>query len=142
MQHLIITLALLFTTVLFGQSKSPDGLIKSDIKVTVTNVTSNNGEVRFALYDRENFLKIPLKALSSKINDGKSTVIFEDIPIGEYAIACFHDENGNEQMDFYENGMPKEHYGSSNNPMNLGPPEYELSRFDLYKNDLSLEIKF
>ena len=72
----------------------------------------------------------------------KCTIIFKDLKSASYAIRYFHDENGNAQMDFYENGMPKEHYGSSNNPMNLGPPEYELSRFDLYKNDLSLEIKF
>ena len=34
---------------------------------------------------------------------------------GEYAIAVFHDENGNGKMDKHLFGIPKEPYGFSNN---------------------------
>ncbi len=143
MQHLILALALLFSSLLFGQS--PDNLentTENSVTVTVVNVLSDTGEVKFAFYTEENFRKVPLYANSATIKNGKSTVVFENVPAGEYAVLCFHDENENNRMDFYENGMPKESYGTSNNIMTFGPPEFENSKFVVSENDLTLEIKF
>ncbi len=115
---------------------------KQTITATVVNVTSNNGKVSYALYNKDNFMKEPVKAKSSKIIDGKSTVVFNDVPAGEYAIVCYHDKNDNNKMDFQPNGMPIENYGASNNVMNFGPPQYEDAKFTIIDNNVSLEIRF
>ena len=111
------------------------------ITATVVNVTSNKGNVGFALFNKENFRKIPIQGKRAKISEGKSTVIFENIPEGEYAIICYHDKNNNNKMDFQSNGMPLEDFGASNN-MSFGPPNYEDAKFVITDKNVSLEIRF
>ena len=64
------------------------------------------------------------------------------VPKGEYAIICYHDENENRRMDFHENGIPKESYGTSNDVINFGPPQFDTSKFEVTEEDLNLGIKF
>ena len=143
MQHVILAIALFISATLFSQSQN--SLEKTEgktITVTSVNALSDNGDVKFALYTRENFSKLPMLSAAATIEDGKSTAAFKNVPAGVYAVVCFHDENKNERMDFYENGMPKESYGTSNNTLSLGPPQFENSKFEVTDNDLTLEIKF
>ncbi|MBL4568369.1 MAG: DUF2141 domain-containing protein [Flavobacteriaceae bacterium] len=115
---------------------------KRTITVVVPNITSNVGEVKYALYNQETFMKSPLQSKSSKIENGKSSVTFENIEPGTYAVICFHDKNGNNAMDFEPNGMPKEDFGASNNVMSFGPPQFEDAKFDVTDKNVTLEIKF
>ena len=143
MQHLILGLALLLSSVVLAQSNEKNQLTDANtIKVSVTNALNNNGTISFALYSEEGFLKMPINSKSSTIEKGLSTVIFENISEGSYSVVCFHDENSNGKMDFELNGMPKENYGASNNVMNYGPPQFEDSKFDVKNEDVTLEIKF
>lgn len=112
------------------------------ITATVVNVTSNEGKVGFALYNKDNFMKKPIFASNVDIIDGKSTVTFKDVTPGDYAVVCYHDKNSNDKMDFATNGMPLEDYGSSNNVMNFGPPTFENAKFTVSDKNVSLEIKF
>ena len=117
-------------------------LEKRTITIVVPNITSNVGEVKYALYNQETFMKAPLQAKSSKIEKGKSIVTFENIEPGTYAVVCFHDKNGNNTMDFQPNGMPSEDFGATNNVMNFGPPQFEDAKFDVTDKNVTLEIKF
>lgn len=112
------------------------------ITVTVVNVTSDSGKVGFALYDKTTFNMTPIQGAESKIIDGKSIVVFENVVSGEYAIICYHDKNNNDKMDFEANGMPLEDYGASNNNMSFGPPKFDDAKFTVSDKDVSLEIKF
>ena len=85
-------------------------------------------------------MKTPLQSKNGKIENGISTVTFENVKPGNYAIVCFHDKNDNNKMDFQANGMPMEDYGASNNIMTYGPPQYDNSKFEL--SDIELKIKF
>ncbi|WP_237275385.1 DUF2141 domain-containing protein [Tenacibaculum ovolyticum] len=115
----------------------------SKITVTVINATSGAGKVSYALYNKENFRNEPILAKSSVIKEGKSIVVFNDVPKGEYAVICFHDKNDNDKMDFQANGMPIEDYGVSTNNINrFGPPVFEDAKFTVIDKDVSLEIKF
>ena len=134
-----IIATLLAATFLFAASLTEQ---KRTITASVTNVTSDNGKVSFALYDKESFMKKPLQAKSSKIVKGVSTVTFENVAPGEYSVICFHDKNDNDKMDFQPNGMPMEDYGTSNNVMTFGPPQYENSKFTVTDKNVTLEIKF
>lgn len=116
---------------------------KSSITVSINNVSSDEGSVGYALYNKDNFMvAAPVKAAKSEIKDGKTSVTFKDIPLGNYAILCYHDKNNNGQMDFEANGMPKEAYGGSNNVMSMGPPQWEDCKFELSEEPLELEIRF
>ena len=59
----IILVAALFTTNNLSAQNS-------NITATVVNVTSDLGKVGYALYDKANFMKIPIQASESKIKDG------------------------------------------------------------------------
>ncbi|MEQ6122778.1 DUF2141 domain-containing protein [Pseudotenacibaculum sp. MALMAid0570] len=135
----ILATILIATTILTGGLMSNK---KQKVTATVVNVTSNDGKVAFALYNKDSFMKVPLQSKNAKIVDGKSTVVFEGVEPGEYAIICFHDKNDNDKMDFQENGMPMEDYGASNNVMSFGPPQYDDAKFTVSDKEVTLEIKF
>ena len=131
----ILTIIILFiTNKITGQNNT--------ITAKVINATSDGGTVEFALYNKTNFRMKPLQGAKSKIVNGKSVVVFENIEAGEYAIICYHDKNNNDKMDFEVNGMPLEDYGASNNIMNFGPPKFEDAKFSIIDKNVSLEIKF
>ncbi|TDQ27786.1 DUF2141 domain-containing protein [Tenacibaculum caenipelagi] len=132
----ILVIAVLFTIEIVSAQNQK-------ITATVVNATSDKGTVKYALYTKENFRKMPLQAQKSIIKEGNSTVIFENVPAGEYAIICFHDANNNDKMDFQPNGMPIEDYGATNNRLSrFGPPQYEEAKFLVEDKDVSFEIKF
>ncbi|GFD76335.1 DUF2141 domain-containing protein [Tenacibaculum mesophilum] len=133
--HIVITVVLFTIETISAQDKT--------IATTVVNVTSDKGKIKFALYTKENFRKEPLQAKESVIIKGKSTVIFEKVPEGEYAIICFHDANNNNRMDFEPNGMPIEDYGVSNNKLSrFGPPVFDEAKFLVKDKNVSFDIKF
>jgi len=135
-----IIVAILTITILFITDKITAQ--NNTITATVINVASDTGKIGFALYNKTNFRMKPLQGAESKIVNGKSVVVFENIEAGEYAIICYHDKNNNDKMDFEANGMPLEDYGTTNNVMNFGPPKFEDAKFTIIDKNLSLEIKF
>ena len=144
MQQVLIIIVMLFSSVLIGQNNTTDQESEGvSIEVTVVNASSDEGNVHFALFTRENFMTGNMVAAkSSTIKEGVSTVKFDSITPGEYAILCFHDANENDRMDFQENGMPLESYGTSNNVYLMGPPQFEDAKFEVKTEALKFEIKF
>ncbi|MFK7985195.1 MAG: DUF2141 domain-containing protein [Sandaracinaceae bacterium] len=62
----------------------------------------------------------------------RAVCVFDDVTPGEYAVAVFHDENGNNDLDRNLFGIPSEGTGASNDAHNMfGPPSYEDARFTL-----------
>lgn len=113
------------------------------ITVTIDNVSNNNGKVLFSLHTSNTFMKGPgIQNAESKIENGKVIVTFKDVTPGIYAIMALHDENDNNRMDYEENGMPKENYGTSNNVMSFGPPQFVDSKFEVSNEDLEIKIRF
>ncbi|PIW69408.1 MAG: hypothetical protein COW08_07295 [Ignavibacteriales bacterium CG12_big_fil_rev_8_21_14_0_65_30_8] len=100
--------------------------------VRINKFESDEGEAKIALNNsEENYRKgKPFKAIAAKIVDGKLEFVFENIPFGEYAVKCYHDENSNGKMDSNFLGIPSEAYGFSNNARgSFGPPDYEDAKF-------------
>lgn len=114
------------------------------ISVKVPNVSGVEGEVVFVLYDSsESFMQQkPLITKKGTITNGTSSTVFENIESGEYAIVCLHDKNTNGRMDFDTSGMPLEDYGSSNNVMRMGPPNFTDAKFTVENKSLDLSIRF
>lgn len=131
---ILTTIMLFITHTITGQNKT--------VTATVINISSDEGKVGFALYNKTNFRLKPLQGATSIITKGKSTVIFKNVEAGEYAIICYHDKNNNDKMDFKANGMPLEDYGASNNNMSFGPPQFNDAKFSVIEENVSLEIRF
>lgn len=139
MKLLFLTMALTLISTL-GFSQDING---QTLTITIENARSDDGKMVVALNTKDTFLKLqPIQSAEVDIKDGKATVSFENVQPGEYAIMALHDLNGNQSMDFEANGMPKESYGTSNNPRNFGPPMYDDAKFNMGKENLTLSIRF
>lgn len=69
------------------------------------------------------------------------TVQFRDVPQGRYAIALFHDENGNGRMDKMMM-LPREGFGFSRDaPLQFGPPRFGAASFQVGPAQLKTAIK-
>ena len=112
------------------------------LTVQVTGLESNDGSLRFVLFDsEENFLKQPLRAEIVEIENLGGTWTVADIPPGEYAVLVHHDVDGSGKMERHWYGNPKEPSGVSNNPPpRMGPPKYKDAKFELQSAALTLTI--
>jgi len=131
----------LFTGALITSAHS-----QTNIQVHITGISSQKGEIFAALYSSENgFPSDASKSIkTAKVlpSDGKASLNFTQIPEGKYAIAIFHDINGDGKMNTNIFGIPKEGYGFSNNVRNLlRAPTFEESSFRVGKSDIHLTIK-
>lgn len=137
------TLALLISltlTTLFAYSQ--DSLSTYTITVKVANPLNDNGHVLIGLHTEDTFMKGKgLFNAKETVKDGQVLMTFENIPTGNYAVMVIHDENDNSRMDMELNGMPKESYGMSNNPMLYGPPTFGDAKFELTE-DTEIVIRF
>lgn len=115
--------------------------------VNVNDLRNSKGVVQFTLYnDADSFpdehYKKYYRKLSAKIVNGTSTVIFENVPAGRYAVNILHDEDEDGQI---KKGiiLPKEGIGFSNY-QSIGPgnkPVFNKAAFDLSGNkELDVEI--
>ncbi len=128
MKNSILTLAILVTAFVTAQ--------KVNLTVEMQNFKNNTGLAKVGLYNSEGtFLNATYKKLDSKIIDNKAVVIFKDLPIGEYAISMYQDENMNGVMDKNFFGIPSEDYMASNNEKgSFGPPKYAKAKFIVKEN--------
>ena len=101
------------------------------LEVVVSGVTSSEGLVQVALYrEASSFPKFEKVFRNGKApaEAGNTKVVLEDLPAGEYALAVFHDENGNDALDKNWLGLPKEDYGfSMARTKTFGPPSFRES---------------
>mgnify|MGYP001546751847 CR=1 FL=1 len=139
----------LITSFTQAQTISNDELAQSmeetfTIKAMVNQIQPETGTVYFAMYSSEiDFAnRKAFQTRKASAAKGAVEVIFDNVPVGIYAITCFHDKNSNGKMDFSPNGIPEENYGSSNNVMNFGPPRFSDAKFEVSGKDLTFEIKF
>lgn len=144
----VLTTLSLFLSALFIQAQTDQltatqTTTKSGITITVNvPVSSDKGNVIMGLYTEGNFMKAgPLQGVEGEIVDGYAKATFTDVQPGVYAISLFHDKNGNKRMDFEANGMPKEMYGVSNNPMSYGPPKWSEAKFEVGSEPLEMTIR-
>ena len=140
MKTLSLIFSLLFAVTLTQAQENSEG---KTITVTIENIKNDKGNILLSLNTENTFMKGPgVKNAQSKIVDGKITVTFKNVEPGTYAIMALHDENENNRMDFEDNGMPKESYGMSNNPMSFGPPQFSEAKFEFKEENLEMNIRF
>lgn len=89
------------------------------LTITVTNIKEVVGNMRVGIYKVSNNFpdeKDTYKNKIYKINKtGSMTLVINDLPYGEYAIAVYQDKNKNGTMDKNFVGVPKEPFAFANN---------------------------
>lgn len=116
---------------------------QNKLSLSVEGVKSSNGEIMVAIYtEADAFLKFDkvYSAHSVKAEKGVTQLAIDNLPNGTYAVAVFHDANGNQKLDTNWLGIPKEAVGFSIAKMKtFGPPSFEECSFTLH-GDRELKI--
>ena len=115
------------------------------LTVRMHGMRNSDGQVLCALFDSPDAFPEGEKAIQgarSKVADGQASCRFKDIKPGVYAVAVFHDEDGDGQMDSLL-GIPTEGFGFSNNakPALFGPPAFQKAAFRMGSGRRAVAIK-
>ena len=102
----------------------------ASLEVTIQNVQSEQGILMLAVYDSAGYRTTPVRATAQAAT--ASVFRFEDLAEGDYAVAVFHDKNGNGKLDVNLMGVPTEPYGFSlHAPAGMGAPVWADAMFNL-----------
>jgi uncharacterized protein (DUF2141 family) len=127
----------LFTSLLFGLTAgmgAASANAADRISVPVSGLRNDEGVVRCGLYAGAGaFPKAgqESRGVIAKIQAGQATCVFSGLKPGTYAVAAFHAENNETEMQYGLFGKPKEGYGFSRNPPSrMGAPAFASAAFD------------
>lgn len=135
---LTFLVGLCLTLVSFSEEKN-----RSSIEVRISGLKELKGQIIVNVYTSS--IGFPTKPeLSYKefkipiINVNPNITI--DLPVGEYAIAVFQDENLDDKLNTNFFNIPTEKAGVSNNPTALIIPSYEDAKFTLSISEITKNI--
>lgn len=114
------------------------------IKVTITNIQIDKGQIRLGLFKDEATFPVTGKQYKGYVFDvknKKASIEIHHIPHGKYAIGVLHDVNSNQIMDKNFMGYPLEPYGFSNDARaTFSAPSFEAASFK-HDGSTNLTIK-
>ena len=117
--------------------------VPGELKVVVNNIAPVEGDIYVAIYDHpEKYMSVEMAVFKQMVpvEAETETIIFSNVPEGEYAIAVFQDLNGNGELDLNSAGIPKEPFGFSNDARGkMGPPKYKNVKIS-FSGDLEINI--
>lgn len=110
------------------------------LRLQIDGVRNAKGRINITIYpdDAAHFLdgKYKLGRFAIAAAPPASTACVALPGAGRYAIALFHDENGNGHLDTNLIGFPVEGYGFTNNPtLHFGPPALAQVRIAVENGD-------
>jgi uncharacterized protein (DUF2141 family) len=126
-----------------GQDLPSTAPASGTLVVTLSGMQDDRGSLVYAMWaGPEGWLETnSVQEGAAPIVQGSTTIRFENLPYGEYAISAYHDRNGNGKLDTGLFRIPKEPLGTSNDAkIRFGPPRYEDAAFILDQSELAIEI--
>ncbi len=124
---------------------SAEGSINSNLSVTVNGLKDQKGQVCFSLFSSSRGFpsndKRAIKAQCVKLGDSNVKLNIPSLKAGTYALAMFHDKNGDGKLNTNALGIPKEGFGFSRNPRILtGPPKFGDSAVFVVGSSTNIQI--
>ena len=114
------------------------------LSINVSGLRSDSGVVRCGLYASADGFRQPGREQSGVIarpSSQRATCVFNGVRAGTYAVAVFHAERNETQMEYGMFGKPKQGYGFSRNPSSsFGPPSFEAAAFNFPGGNQSLSV--
>ena len=133
-------LALYVLGLLFSRTTEPT----ATLQVEITNVRNGNGKIWIAIFKPDEKFGTNKPGIAKIVNVTSAddqTATFELKP-GRYALAMYHDLNGNDLMDKNFIGIPKEPYGFSKNfRPRFSAPSFEDCAFELSPGGKTISVK-
>ncbi len=111
----------------------PSAALAADLDLKIENVRGPAGELRVGVFGSEaDYRKTALKAVKAPASGDPVSIRIPDLAAGEYAVAVFHDKNGNQKLDSNMLGIPKEPYGFSGSDRKpAGAATWEQAKFKI-----------
>ena len=114
------------------------------LSINVSGLRNDNGVVRCGLYASAGTFRQPgaeVKGVVARPAGQQATCVFSGVPAGTYAVAVFHAEQNETQIQTGVFGKPKQGYGFSRNPSStFGPPSFEAASFSYAGGNQSLSV--
>lgn len=121
------------TAVLFMLAVAAWPASAAELAIRVTGLRSGAGDVHYGVYaDPRQFPEPAGRVAKGFVKAGadRVTIMVRGLSPGTYAVAVYHDENGNGAFDQGFLGIPLEDYGFSNNASGFfGPPSFADAAF-------------
>jgi uncharacterized protein (DUF2141 family) len=117
----------------------------ADLTVTIEGIRNDHGRVYVTLFDGAGTwldADHSLQDLSVAAHPGPARIVFHGVAPGRYAAVTYHDENGNNVMDFDVIGLPTEGFAFSNQARPfLSAPSFDRCAFEIGKEDAQISIR-
>ena len=103
----------------------------ADLEVSIEGLRSAEGQARVALHQRVPSTSFPdedgaVAKISRAADPNGVRVVFTGLSAGDYAVAAFHDADGDGELDQNILRIPTEGYGFSNGARGfMGPPSFD-----------------
>ena len=145
---LIFAITLVFSSFGGASQMMAQDFATSKLTLRIVGAKDSNGQIAIAVFngapgfpgDKSRALRTVQIRIDPITKSAQVTL--PDLPRGLYAIAVFHDENMNGQLDKNMFGVPKEGYGFSNiSKKAMGAPKFADAKFQLDQPEQSMEIK-
>lgn len=116
------------------------------IRIKITRIKKVKGSLVIDLHDDtpEHFLKSSkvLLRIRQPVTANEMSVCMPVAKPGQYAMGIYHDSNDNEKFDKNFLGIPKEHFGASNNPkFGLEKPPIDGSLFEVTETGADISLR-
>jgi len=124
----------------------PPGQGSTVIQVVASGLQHQQGRFRMALFAAaEGFPEHAEKSLHwgyAAMQGSQGSMYFEPVAAGVYAVAVFHDEDGDGKMDKDWLGRPKEGWGVSRDAEGtFGPPSFEDAAFATAGDTMTVRVR-
>ncbi len=141
----VVLKTLIAAALLLAAAEQASAQPANKLSIAVTGIRNGNGVVRCGLYASADGFRQPgreLRGVVARIANQQATCMFNGLPAGNYAIAVFHAEQNEAQMDIGMFGKPKQGFGFSRNPSaSFGPPSFSAAAFDYKGSAQTLQVR-
>ena len=113
-----------------GSAPGSEDESSGTLVVTIEGFRNATGHARVALFNRDAGFpdeeSAAYRTAVTVIQNGHTEVRFDNLPLSDYAVSMYHDENDDDTLNKGRFGIPKEGYGVSNNVVHaLRAPKFD-----------------
>ena len=118
----------------------------ADLEVSIEGLRSDQGHARVALHRRSPGVDFPgnavaVASISRPAEAGGIRIVFTGLAPGDYAVAAFHDADGDGELGRNILSLPTEGYGFSNGARGfMGPPGFDAAAVTVGADDSPLFV--
>ncbi|KGF72048.1 hypothetical protein DO97_13600 [Neosynechococcus sphagnicola sy1] len=125
---------------------SASAAANSNLRVTISGLKNQQGQVCLSLFSSQQGFpgssERAVQARCLKVAEIPMVVQFQNLPPGSYAIAVFHDANGDNILNRNGLGIPTEEFGFSQNPgIFAGPPKFGDSQVLVFGPETNIQVR-